>query len=83
MANLRVKHNQIYSFPLQQNIEPQVNWSTVIEEKQVPRAPTGPLPGQQHQLGRTSLISPWRTSWQPSGQLSSELSKEHGQEVGC
>uniref|UniRef100_A0A8C0FIW1 Periplakin n=1 Tax=Bubo bubo TaxID=30461 RepID=A0A8C0FIW1_BUBBB len=33
VANLRVKHEQIYSFPLQ-HIEPQVNWSTVIEEKQ-------------------------------------------------
>uniref|UniRef100_A0A8B9G6V5 Periplakin n=1 Tax=Amazona collaria TaxID=241587 RepID=A0A8B9G6V5_9PSIT len=33
VANLRVKHNQIYSFPLQ-HIEPQVNWTTVIEEKQ-------------------------------------------------
>ncbi|NXX57512.1 PEPL protein, partial [Scopus umbretta] len=34
VANLRVKHEQIYNFPLQQHIEPQVNWSTVIEEKQ-------------------------------------------------
>ncbi|NXV38981.1 PEPL protein, partial [Rissa tridactyla] len=34
VANLRVKHDQIYNFPLQQHIEPQVNWSTVIEEKQ-------------------------------------------------
>lgn len=42
VANLRVKHEQIYNFPLQP-IEPQVNWSTVIEEKQVPR---GQLPGQ-------------------------------------
>uniref|UniRef100_A0A803VTK1 Periplakin n=1 Tax=Ficedula albicollis TaxID=59894 RepID=A0A803VTK1_FICAL len=33
VANLRVKHDQIYNFPLQ-HIEPQVNWSTVIEEKQ-------------------------------------------------
>ncbi|XP_030340401.1 periplakin isoform X2 [Strigops habroptila] len=33
VANLRVKHDQIYSFPLQ-HIEPQVNWTTVIEEKQ-------------------------------------------------
>ncbi|KFP09530.1 Periplakin, partial [Egretta garzetta] len=33
VANLRVKHEQIYNFPLQ-HIEPQVNWSTVIEEKQ-------------------------------------------------
>ncbi|KAM6078371.1 periplakin [Theristicus caerulescens] len=33
VANLRVKHEQIYNFPLQR-IEPQVNWSTVIEEKQ-------------------------------------------------
>ncbi|XP_009993749.1 PREDICTED: periplakin [Chaetura pelagica] len=33
VANLRVKHQQIYSFPLQ-HIEPQVNWSTEIEEKQ-------------------------------------------------
>ncbi|NXE08812.1 PEPL protein, partial [Lophotis ruficrista] len=33
VANLRVKHDQIYNFPLQR-IEPQVNWSTVIEEKQ-------------------------------------------------
>ncbi|XP_042684161.1 periplakin isoform X2 [Centrocercus urophasianus] len=33
VANLRVKHDQIYNFPLQ-HIEPQVNWCTVIEEKQ-------------------------------------------------
>uniref|UniRef100_A0A8C2U0B0 Periplakin n=1 Tax=Coturnix japonica TaxID=93934 RepID=A0A8C2U0B0_COTJA len=33
VANLRVKHEQIYNFPLQ-HIEPQVNWCTVIEEKQ-------------------------------------------------
>uniref|UniRef100_A0A8C0VLV9 Periplakin n=1 Tax=Cyanistes caeruleus TaxID=156563 RepID=A0A8C0VLV9_CYACU len=33
VANLKVKHEQIYNFPLQ-HIEPQVNWSTVIEEKQ-------------------------------------------------
>ncbi|XP_064376530.1 periplakin isoform X1 [Dromaius novaehollandiae] len=33
VANLRVKHGQIYNFSLQQ-VEPQVNWSTVIEEKQ-------------------------------------------------
>uniref|UniRef100_A0A8C9NGN8 Periplakin n=1 Tax=Serinus canaria TaxID=9135 RepID=A0A8C9NGN8_SERCA len=33
VANLRVKHEQIYNFP-PQHIEPQVNWSTVIEEKQ-------------------------------------------------
>uniref|UniRef100_A0A8B9VLP5 Periplakin n=1 Tax=Anas zonorhyncha TaxID=75864 RepID=A0A8B9VLP5_9AVES len=33
VANLRVKHDQIYNFCLQ-HIEPQVNWSTVIEEKQ-------------------------------------------------
>ncbi|XP_056359660.1 periplakin-like [Oenanthe melanoleuca] len=33
VANLKVKHDQIYNFPLQ-HIEPQVNWSTVIEEKQ-------------------------------------------------
>ncbi|NXT26700.1 PEPL protein, partial [Syrrhaptes paradoxus] len=33
VANLRVKHEQIYNFPLQR-IEPQVNWTTVIEEKQ-------------------------------------------------
>lgn len=61
MANLRVKHDQIYNFPLQ-HIEPQVNWSTVIEEKQVPRGPQVLLPGQQHQLGtgRTLCISPWR-----------------------
>lgn len=39
VANLRVKHDQIYNFPLQ-HIEPQVNWSTVIEEKQVPRGGT-------------------------------------------
>lgn len=38
VANLRVKHDQIYNFS-QQQIEPQVNWSTVIEEKQVPRGP--------------------------------------------
>ncbi|NXC30738.1 PEPL protein, partial [Campylorhamphus procurvoides] len=34
VINLRAKHDQIYNFPLQ-HIEPQVNWSTVIEEKQV------------------------------------------------
>ena len=45
VANLRVKHDQIYNFPLQR-IEPQVNWSTVIEEKQVPRGHSVPLPGQ-------------------------------------
>uniref|UniRef100_A0A8C9EZU1 Periplakin n=1 Tax=Pavo cristatus TaxID=9049 RepID=A0A8C9EZU1_PAVCR len=33
VANLRVKHDQIYNFP-QQHMEPQVNWCTVIEEKQ-------------------------------------------------
>lgn len=43
VANLRVKHEQIYNFPLQ-HIEPQVNWSTVIEEKQV-QGPPVPLPG--------------------------------------
>lgn len=53
VANLRVKHDQIYNFPLQ-HIEPQVNWSTVIEEKQVPKGPPGSLPGQWHQLGRDS-----------------------------
>ncbi|XP_060642550.2 periplakin [Anolis sagrei] len=31
--NLRVKHDQIYNFTPQE-IEPQVNWSTVIDEKQ-------------------------------------------------
>lgn len=45
VANLRVKHDQIYNFPLQ-HIEPQVNWSTVIEEKQVPRGPPVALLGQ-------------------------------------
>lgn len=54
VANLRVKHDQIYNFPLQ-HIEPQVNWSTVIEEKQVPRGPPVPLPGQQHQLLQLSM----------------------------
>lgn len=53
MANLRVKHEQIYNFPLQ-HIEPQVNWSTVIEEKQVPRGPPVSL------LGKDSCSSPWR-----------------------
>uniref|UniRef100_A0A8D2J8G5 Periplakin n=1 Tax=Varanus komodoensis TaxID=61221 RepID=A0A8D2J8G5_VARKO len=33
VGNLRVKHDQIYNFTLQE-IEPQVNWATVIEEKQ-------------------------------------------------
>lgn len=44
VANLRVKHDQIYNFSLQ-HIEPQVNWSTVIEEKQVLRGAPVPLPG--------------------------------------
>ncbi|XP_042293618.1 periplakin [Sceloporus undulatus] len=33
VGNLRVKHDQIYNFTPQE-IEPQVNWSTVIDEKQ-------------------------------------------------
>ncbi|XP_033022824.1 periplakin isoform X1 [Lacerta agilis] len=33
VGNLRVKHEQIYNFTPQE-IEPQVNWTTVIEEKQ-------------------------------------------------
>ncbi|XP_054851593.1 periplakin [Eublepharis macularius] len=33
VANLRVKHDQIYNFTPQE-IEPQVDWSAVIEEKQ-------------------------------------------------
>ncbi|KYO32507.1 periplakin [Alligator mississippiensis] len=33
VANLRLKHNQIYNFTPQE-IEPQVNWSEVIDEKQ-------------------------------------------------
>ncbi|XP_061456413.1 periplakin isoform X2 [Rhineura floridana] len=33
VGNLRVKHDQIYNFTPQE-IEPQVDWSTVIEEKQ-------------------------------------------------
>uniref|UniRef100_A0A670JYC2 Periplakin n=1 Tax=Podarcis muralis TaxID=64176 RepID=A0A670JYC2_PODMU len=33
VGNLRVKHDQIYNFTPQE-IEPQVNWTTVIEEKQ-------------------------------------------------
>ncbi|KAK2533489.1 Ppl [Columba guinea] len=33
VTNLRMKHDQIYNLPLQP-IEPQVNWSTVIDEKQ-------------------------------------------------
>lgn len=55
VTNLRMKHDQIYNLPLQP-IEPQVNWSTVIDEKQVPREPS------VHQLGtgRTLSISPWR-----------------------
>ncbi|KAH0631794.1 hypothetical protein JD844_019609 [Phrynosoma platyrhinos] len=33
VGNLRVKHDQIYNFTPQE-VEPQVNWSTVIDEKQ-------------------------------------------------
>lgn len=62
VANLRVKHNQIYNFP-RQHIEPQVNWSTVIEEKQVPRGTKGATsvtawPGAP--AGQELLQLPWR-----------------------
>lgn len=83
MANLRVKHDQIYNFPLQQHIEPQVNWSTVIEEKQVPRGPPVPLPSQHHQLGtgRTSCISPRRNRLLEAF-LAAWYWEQHGKEVG-
>lgn len=54
VANLRVKHDQIYNFPLQ-HIEPQVNWCTVIEEKQVLRGTAVLLPGGCAPLGTPGL----------------------------
>ncbi|NXD30702.1 PEPL protein, partial [Spelaeornis formosus] len=62
VANLRVKHDQIYNFPLQ-HIEPQVNWSTVIEEKQVPVTPSLWGPGGDHPGG----ISCWGSHRGESG----------------
>lgn len=83
VANLRVKHNQIYNFP-RQHIEPQVDWSTVIEEKQVPRGPPVSLPGQEHQLGRNSCSSHGETgSWKTSGQLRTGSSKQLGGRGGA
>lgn len=82
MANLRVKHEQIYNFPLQ-HIEPQVNWSTVIEEKQVPRGSPASLPGQGQQLGRSSCSSHGETgSWKTRGQLHAGSSKQQGRDRG-
>lgn len=83
VANLRAKHSQIYNFP-RQHMEPQVDWSTVIEEKQVPRGPPVSLPGQEHQLGRNSCSSHGETgSWKTSGQLRTGSSKQLGGRGGA
>lgn len=74
---MRMKHDQIYNLPLQP-IEPQVNWSTVIEEKQVSREPS------VHQLetGRTLSISPWRNRLLENF-LAAGSCKQHKKEKGC
>lgn len=92
VANLRVKHDQIYNFPLQ-HIEPQVNWSTVIEEKQVPGGhqcqwpvvPVLPPVLASSTSWAGTLVAPHGEagSWETSGQLHTGSSKELGGRGGA
>lgn len=85
MANLRVKHEQIYNFPLQ-HIEPQVNWSTVIEEKQVPRGPSVPLAWPVAPAGDRQDLVHLPMEKQAAGSLGCLIlgaADKHGEEVGC
>lgn len=83
MTNLRAKHDQIYNFP-QQHIEPQVNWSTVIEEKQVPRGHQGHcLASNTSWAGSPAAPHGETGSWKTSGQLHTGSGKELGGRGGA